>query len=729
MLLPAGEALVSWITPRDAGRAGTLGFFAAIDGVALPRELIPVAGAAGTRVEMHLRNLRIPARSEHKLSVRAVDAAGNLGPEATTTIRLSSRTPAHIPELKVPTGQPSRASVLPRVAGARVAIIDELDKVNPLTGELIPAERDGYLTANHLWDAAEGQIKLQGARNEFVAFQVMLQGDVPAGTIKPLLAFDGPGGKTIQVAVGRYHPVPARAGPMPDPIVPLSFATENTPRTKYQSLHVEVYIPHGLPPGDYPGTLELSDSAQARDSSPVDRTTLRLPVSLRVWNFTLPDHLSFLPEMNCYGLPEDELGYYRLAHRHRTVLNRVPYNQAGRMQDGNAPLWDNERRKLDWSKWDQRFGPLLDGTAFASEPRKGVPVECFYLPLHENWPGSMEANYDGNYWADRAFPDSYRQAFVAASRQIAAHLADKRWNETLFQGFLNNKNNFKANGWSRGSSPWLLDEPASFQDFWALRYFARAFHEGINQATKEPARASASLPRLVFRADISRPQWRRDSLDGLLDYHVVGSAMRDYPDMVFERKRTLGEIILEYGSTNSVDGSNVQPAAWCLDAWSLGTDGVIPWQTVGTSESWKQADELALFYPHPARADSGRSVPERALPPIPSVRLKSYRRGQQDVEYLTLWSQVHDQPRWAVGREVRTALKLAGTRQATGFTGGDDAGRIDFGRLRPDHLWALRCAIGEALSKAHPDFKSKLVDFHTPRRDPDHLPSRQVEAR
>ena len=34
--LPAGEALISWVTPRDAGPAGTLGFFATLDGVALP---------------------------------------------------------------------------------------------------------------------------------------------------------------------------------------------------------------------------------------------------------------------------------------------------------------------------------------------------------------------------------------------------------------------------------------------------------------------------------------------------------------------------------------------------------------------------------------------------------------------------------------------------------------------------------------------------------------------
>ena len=55
--LPPGEAIVSWVTPRDQGPAGTLGFVATLDGRAIPRELIPLAGLPGTRVEMHLRDL------------------------------------------------------------------------------------------------------------------------------------------------------------------------------------------------------------------------------------------------------------------------------------------------------------------------------------------------------------------------------------------------------------------------------------------------------------------------------------------------------------------------------------------------------------------------------------------------------------------------------------------------------------------------------------------------
>jgi len=737
--LPSGEALVSWVTPRDQGPAGTLGFFITLDGTALPRELIPLAGPPGTRVEMHLRDLKLAPGRAVNLSIRAADGAGNLGPAAKAGFRVSNRAPIPLPRRAPASGGRPRTVALPRVAGAEVAILDELDKVNPVTGELIPGQPEGYLAANHLWDAHDRKLKLQAARNEFVAFQILLRGDIPAGSIKPELLFDGPSGKTIQVELGRYHNVASRQGPLPDPIVPLSFPAAATPGIKSHSLHVEVYVPHELAPGEYRGTLTLNGTFPARRSIHEVDGTLRLPVSLRVWNFSLPDHLSFLPEMNCYGLPENERDYYRLAHRHRTVLNRLPYNQNGRIQDGCAPLWDSRSLSLDWSAWDRRFGPLLDGSAFQDLPRKRVPVDLFYLPLHENWPSPMEGNYNGGYWADQAFPEAYRQAFVAASRQIAAHLQAAGWTETLFQGFLNNKNNFKANGWSRGSSPWLLDEPASFQDYWALRYFARAFHEGINQAAGPASRSSSrskaaaqsassspSTPRLVFRADISRPQWRRDSLDGLLDDHVVGSAMRTYPRLVFERKRTLGEIVLEYGSTNPVEGSNVQPLAWCLDTWSLGADGIIPWQTVGTADSWKKADELALFYPGPDREVAGASRSNAARVPIPSIRLKAYRRGQQDVEYLTLWSQSHTEPRWAVGSQVRAALSLAGTRRGTGFEGGEDAGRIDYGRLRPQDVWALRFAIGESLAQSHPAPRSKLVDFRTPRRDPDKLPHAKV---
>jgi hypothetical protein len=715
--LPPGEALVSWLTPRDQGPAGTLGFMATVDGLPIPRELTPLAGEPGARVEMHLRDLGLERQTSATLQVRAVDAAGNLGPAATLLIQLPGNSPVALPGRPSPLPHPAGSAELPRLGMGEVAVIDELDKVHPRTSACIPPQSPDYLRANHLWNAGTRTITLHAARNEFVAFQVLVQGRTLGRDfdLRPQLVLERTTSAGIQIFFGRYRVVPTPIGLLPDPIVPLGadaprlLAAAKDPDASSgvpsQSLHVELYVPHGAAAGVHRGSLTLS-SGQA---------SLHVAVRLTVWDFTLPDHLSFLPEMNCYGLPDNERAYYRLAHRHRTVLNRLPYNQNGRVQDGCAPGWDGKR--LEWASWDGRFGPLLDGSVFADLPRKGIPVECFYLPLHENWPTPMEGNYNGNYWADLAFPESYRRAFVAASRQFAAHLTAKGWKETLFHGFLNNKNNFKAAGWSRGSSPWLLDEPASFQDFWALRYFARGFHEGINQARAGSDRSTAAgagaarpadFPRLVFRADISRPQWRRDALDGLLDYHVVGSAMRHYPRLVFDRKRRFGEIVVEYGGTNPVHASNFQPVGWILDAWSLGADGVLPWQTVGTADSWQRGDELALFYPLPA---AGVGV-------APSIRLKAYLRGQQDVEYLMLWSRQRGLPRWAVGQEVRTVLRLAGTRQATETGGAEDAGRIDYSNLRPQDLWSLRMRIGEALSREHPAARSRLVDFRTPPRDP-----------
>ena len=48
----------------------------------------------------------------------------------------------------------------------------------------------------------------------------------------------------------------------------------------------------------------------------------------------------------------------------------------------------------DWSDYDKRIGPLLDGSAFKGLPRDGVPVRTFYLPFFENWPMRLEGHYE-----------------------------------------------------------------------------------------------------------------------------------------------------------------------------------------------------------------------------------------------------------------------------------------------------------------------------------------------
>ncbi|MFP4058619.1 MAG: DNRLRE domain-containing protein, partial [Candidatus Brocadiia bacterium] len=705
--LPAGQALLSWATPADAGPAGTVGFFVRLargDDFAwqtaspVPRYLVPMAGRPGERVTLRLRDAGLEAGETMTVGVRAVDGAGNVGPVAVATTAVSARRPAA--ELGgAPAAKFAGQGALPAIGGVEVFVVDPLDKVQPVTGAMIPEHPPAYLAANHLWSAERRRVRLCAARNEFVAFQLVLRGQ--AREVNWALALPLAGGKQPAGTVHELRYVKSKRGPLPDPLVPLRgpmavpSAKEAPEGQRHAAFLVDVYVPHGFPAGRHQGVLALSAGGEK----------LTVALELEVWDFTLPDYLSFVPEMNSYGLPAPpaERGYYRLAHAHRTCLNRLPYSQSGSVD--YAPRWDGER--LEWTAWDAHFGPYLDGSAFADLPRSGVPLDTFYLPLHENWPSSVFENYNGSYWADRAFPPAYRRAFVGAARQIARHVEAKGWHDTHFQCYLNNKSSYKRRGWSRGSSPWLLDEPASFQDFWALRWFATAFHEGV-----APARDKA---RIGYRIDISRPQWERDFLEDVVDYYVCGGAFRRYRRMVLDRQRRNGMLIWEYGSSNAIEESNVQPAAWCLSAWCLGADGVLPWQTIGREASWTTADTLSLFYP-------GGAVGRRES--LPSVRLKAYRRGQQDVEYLVLLARELGAPRWAVGRAARQALRLAGSaRKGPDREGAEDAGTIAFRELSPVALWELRTRLGRRLSEAAPPPRRRLVDLRTPVRQP-----RPVEA-
>jgi len=681
--LPAGEAIVSWAAPADA-----LGFHARVAQGAppdyrLPRYLVPMA-AFGKRVTLHLRDLPVKGGETLVLEVAAVDAAGNVGPAAPCKVQLSA-TPPTVEIGGEPAPKFTEAAPLPRLGGAEVAVIDPLDKMNPASGETIPPHDAAYLAANHLWSAKNKLVRLYAAKNEFVAFQVALKG--AAEGVTPALKLHEP----LRAELLEFHNVKSKSGLLPDPLVPVKGSV--TSQQTCAALFADLYVPHETPAGKHTGTLTLTKGDES----------LAIAIELNVWDFTLPDYLSFIPEMNSYGLPSPELGYYRLGHTHRTCVNALPYSQSGSVRA--APKWDGA--SLDWTEWDKRFGPLLDGSAFADLPRRGVPLDSFYLPLHENWPGNVFKDYNGSYWADRAFPPAYRETFVKVSRLFAQHFAEKGWNDTFLQFYLNNKNNYKERGWSRGASPWILDEPASFQDYWALRWFATAFHEG--------AAAARGKTKLGYRIDISRPQWERDCLEPLTDFYVCSGVFRKYRRMILDRQRRNGMVIFEYGSSNPIEASNVQPAGWCVSAWCLGADGVLPWQTIGNAGSWATADELSLFYPgnNVARAE-----------PVPSVRLKAYRRGQQDVEYLMLLTQALNAPRWAVGQAVQEQLRLVASAHKGPDVGGiEDAGRVTFRDLSPVALWELRTRVGALLSKARPEPKRRLVDLRTPPRDVGKLPT------
>ena len=228
-----------------------------------------------------------------------------------------------------------------------------------------------------------------------------------------------------------------------------------------------------------------------------------LPVRLTVWNFTLPDTLSFLCDMNGYGYPESKtwegaINLHRLAHRHRLNVNIVPYSHAGNwtvpQMELTAVGQGAAKRIADFTNFDRHFGPLLTGKAFADNPRAGVPVAAMFLPLYENWPCLLKDGFTFDQSAQHVdiskdFSDEYKQGYLAVCRQLAEHFQRKGYDRTVFHSFLNNKHQYAPE-----TTFWLLDEPMFRDDYLVLGMFSELTREGFRGAARSRS-ISASIAR------------------------------------------------------------------------------------------------------------------------------------------------------------------------------------------------------------------------------------------
>jgi hypothetical protein len=697
---PAGQALVSWSTPADKGGTKTLGFDVTYKvgkeaAKPMPRYLVPMAAAAGEPVRMHIQDLPFKAGEEIELSITSVDAAGNKGKPFVKKVALSAVPAAlAIEPVEIKPFEPS--TKLPEVGGLKVAILDLIDKVEAKTGAMLPEHPDGYKGGNHLWSAEKKVIRLQAGRNEFVSFMVNLEGKSNAAGIR--LAFPDDSG--LRTKTYRLDYVATGAGLMPDAAVPMTapiaIPNKADPEAAEQTnacLLAEIYVPHTAKAGDLKGTLTVSSNGQS----------LQIPVDLTIWDFTLPNKLSFLPEMNAYGTVGPDaagLAYYRLAHEHRTCINRLPYGWDGTAR--LAPNWNG--KTLDFAEWDKQYAPILSGTAFANLPRKGEPVDAFYLPFSESWPVPIWDHYTKDYWPETAFTEEYRSGMQKAYADFVKHLDQRKWHDTQFQFFLNNKVYYKANegvGWKGSSAPWIFDEPRETQDFWALRWYGLLFHQAIG-----PVKGNV---KAWYRSDISRSDYGRNSLWGVMDVDYFGGS-NDQKARQKHDENNLSPVptyFCEYGGANDPGTSNIAPVTWCILAWTRGAIGVLPWQTIGESQRvWSKGESTCVFYP----AQGG---------PVASIRLKAFRRGQQDVEYLTLLGDTYDAPQFAVAAGLKQTIDLSGRVIKRSE---EDAGIIKFDKVDPTSLWQMRYRVGKMVSAKKPEYKRALVDHKSPPIDLSKLP-------
>ncbi|HXK59698.1 MAG TPA: DUF4091 domain-containing protein [Acidobacteriota bacterium] len=212
---------------------------------------------------------------------------------------------------------------------------------------------------NFVWDGKT--IRLFGARNEILAFQVLVEADSDGikalsarlpelvqknGTAK--ISYAPPAsdptqyvGRNIQVFSLNYmnvtRPTAARwiyragtpsAPKDPTGLKPVQIVPENArpgkggmplsiAPSRLQSIWFEIYIPRELPAGNYSGTVTVEADSQKRE----------IPVELELFDFTLPDNNSMhamvyyeRAQFDLYHGRDLDAVYHRFAHRNRIEL-------------------------------------------------------------------------------------------------------------------------------------------------------------------------------------------------------------------------------------------------------------------------------------------------------------------------------------------------------------------------------------------------------------------------
>ncbi|MEA2063454.1 MAG: hypothetical protein U9P14_07150, partial [Gemmatimonadota bacterium] len=348
-------------------------------------------------------------------------------------------------------------------------------RVDPVSGELIesmqtffgPVVEGDPRQSNWVWNAAAGTISLKAARNEVVACQVLIDTDRPLRGVN-LQAADliGPGGHLIQssnVALFRqwYHYVPLsrsprqgvrfplKAGWYPDALIPLDAARHGGPfdipggdfysideqgdtlqkltAQINQALWLDLYVPDGTPPGFYQGTLRVTAEGEPARS---------LALSLEVFDFTVPDEFhttwEFMEYGRCAQGPEDlELKTYRLAQKHRVTVSST----------GLVPetVGQGYSVKLDWKRFDKRWGKFFDGSAFIEGPGKGRPVTHLILPFDARvWREDKGSKWKGKDWPfplpgdsiSQEFTPEYERAFIEKLVEFERHFEKRGWSGT-----------------------------------------------------------------------------------------------------------------------------------------------------------------------------------------------------------------------------------------------------------------------------------------------------------
>ncbi|MGO8787675.1 MAG: hypothetical protein ACLQVL_09885 [Terriglobia bacterium] len=511
-------------------------------------------------------------------------------------------------------------------AAATLEALPEFLRPDPFGGIVTP-DQGGARLHSSLYDAHH-RVALKGWRGGYVSFQLVVKSPAPTAYSLEVSLVD-PAHK-IQTDLFRewFHFTDSDKHYYPDALVPvhglyssrLPEPDNKIPQQTAQAFWVDVYVPPDAQPGVFSGKARLKCGA----------STIAVPLQLTVLDRVIPPDDAVTIDHNSYGssflaeqygtayhsysgnwFESDQFfrlihAYHQIFYEHRGIMHQLGYGHAGKVGPEFAPeLAGSGRTKhvADWTLFDRHYGPLLDGTAFASSRRGPRPIPFVYLPINPEWPASYEL------WGE----PGYEAEFVNVLRDMERHFREKGWTHTDFEVFFNHKKRYMG-------FPWDGDEVRFPKD---LKYFL-----DYGRLLKE-ALPPESPVHFVMRADVS---WDMEQQFKLLKGIVtlwcasggIFSFYRDAPKTLRDR----GDVVWYYGGPPSVTENAAAITEFPLRAWLWGVNGFVHWLTVAPGEDpWFHFDGggTVLVY-------SGDRF--GLTEPIPSIRLKIQRNCLQDIAVL-----------------------------------------------------------------------------------------------
>lgn len=499
---------------------------------------------------------------------------------------------------------------------------------------------DNVEEKNFFWDGEGKIVRLYGAKNEYVAFQIVVKADDDKLSAVNVTANDFRNEDKIiskeYIDLFREHylkvtipsssdmiPVQdAQTGEYPTQMVPFYARKMGAPfdieKGRNQPVWVDVYIPEDAYPGDYESYFTIT----AEGEEPI-----KVKAILTVWDFMLPHQTHFRTYIyygseqirwafghNDSAYPgfrklEDE--FFQMARQHR--LNLCPNIE---MDWG----WDEKRLEKYWV--ERGRGIYIDGSAYTERAGKGIPA---------------------NTWVVQIDDFDHKQEYQRLARAVVEFFKEKALSNILVL--------------------YVYDEPRSKKNYEFIRERCQWVHEALGK----------ELPCMVTE-QIKPENLLCGSLVGYVD--IWNSGGSTWSDM--KKRMAAGDKIWTYnmgwGGGPYVDTPGISGRTQAWVAWKFGFDGWMFWDSCywidtgnlrdrsGRRISWEEinanADKYAtgvwenamtfdqmkrpgyleqdairlngdgvLFYPG---AEVGLEEP------ISSFVMKSLRRGLQDYEYLWL---------------------------------------------------------------------------------------------